>query len=180
MATKVYIRPNWKHIQKTAGKLEFDDYWKITLEKAEKYGKRIGFRIMMNNPDSVDDVLPEFILKKVNLCKLKGEWERNSKNGKRQHLQPEYHNPYFLSCYEEMQDLLAEKYNGNHLIEYMDTSLYGFWGEGHTWPYEGNNFPDNHIAEETFLKMFDIQLKYWANTPLLTNTQPDFSRVGKF
>ena len=60
----------------------------------------------------------------------------------------------------------------------MDTFMYGFWGEGHSWPFEGNPFPDNVTAEKTFVKMFDTQLEYWTKTPLATNTQPDFSRVG--
>jgi hypothetical protein len=180
LATKVYIRPNWRHVQKQAGKLQFDDYWNITLEKAEKYGKRVCFRVMMNNPDILENALPEFMLKKVPLHKLKGKWEGDKSKPRFQHdhLQPEYHNPYFLACYEELQQLMADKYNGSPLIEYMDTNLYGFWGEGHTWPYDGNNFPDRYVAEETFVKMFEMQQKYWTKVPLVTNTQPDFSCVG--
>jgi hypothetical protein len=34
------------------------------------------------------------------------------------------------------------------------------------------------IAEQTWMKMFDTQLEFWTKTPLVTNTQPDFSRVG--
>jgi len=74
--------------------------------------------------------------------------------------------------------MLSEKYNGSDLIEYMDTNMYGFWGEGHTWPYKGNPYKDRVVAEETFLKMFDIQLKYWDKVPLVTNTQPDCACVG--
>ena len=59
LATKVYIRPNWKHIQKTPGRLDFDDYWNITMDKAAKYCKRVGFRIMMNNPDILENALPD-------------------------------------------------------------------------------------------------------------------------
>ena len=60
----------------------------------------------------------------------------------------------------------------------MDTCLYGFWGEGHTWPYEDHPFEGDFGGEETFLKMYDIQNRYFDKVPLLTNTQPDFSRVG--
>ena len=28
------------------------------------------------------------------------------------------------------------------------------------------------------MKMFDVQLEHWKKTPLVTNTQPDYSRVG--
>ncbi len=56
--------------------------------------------------------------------------------------------------------------------------MYGFWGEGHTWPFSNNPFPDYQTAERTWLNMLDVQLEHFTKTPLLTNTQPDFSRVG--
>jgi len=60
--------------------------------------------------------------------------------------------------------------------------MYGFWGEGHTWPFEEkrNPFPDDATAEATWVRMFERQLEHWKKTPLATNTQPDFSRVGNF
>ena len=180
LGTKVYIRPNWRHIQKRPGKLEPDDYWKITMDKAAKYGKRVGFRIMMNNPDIIEDALPEFMLKKLKLHKLKGTWtgDPSTPRFQHEHLQPDYSDPYFKECYEELQALLAEQYNGNPLIEYVDTCMYGLWGEGHTWPYEGNPYPSREVAEEAMLNLLDVQLKYWTKVPLVTNTQPDFSVVG--
>jgi len=60
----------------------------------------------------------------------------------------------------------------------MDTFMYGFWGEGHTWPYRNNPFPDYATAERTWIHMWEVQNHYWDKTPLATNTQPDFSRVG--
>jgi hypothetical protein len=67
-------------------------------------------------------------------------------------------------------------------VEYVDTAMYGFWGEGHTWPFEDkrNPFPDYATAEATWVRMFEKQLAHWKKTPLTTNTQPDFSRVGNF
>jgi hypothetical protein len=60
----------------------------------------------------------------------------------------------------------------------VDTFMYGFWGEGHTWPYTNNPFPDYPTAEATWVRLFETQLDCWRRTPLVTNTQPDFSRVG--
>ena len=43
----------------------------------------------------------------------------------------------------------------------------------------GNNpFPDYLTAERTWTDMLEVQLEYFKKTPLLTNTQPDYSRVG--
>ncbi|MGH7993622.1 MAG: hypothetical protein ACREDQ_08905, partial [Limisphaerales bacterium] len=73
---------------------------------------------------------------------------------------------------------LAAELDGNPLVEFMDLMMYGFWGEGHTWPYEGNPFPSQLVAEQTWAAMFETQLQHWTKVPLATNTQPDFSNVG--
>jgi hypothetical protein len=73
---------------------------------------------------------------------------------------------------------LAAEFDGNPLIEFIDTFMYGFWGEGHTWPFPNNPFPDYVTAERTWMNMLEVQLEQFKKTPLLTNTQPDFSRVG--
>lgn len=179
LGTKAYIRPNWRHIQKKEGVLEFDDYWNITLEKAAEYGKRVIFRVMLCNPDTLENALPDYVLKKVPLDRLKGEWKGDPSQPRFQHehFQPRY-NDYLIGYFEEMQNLLAEKYNGSAVIECVDTNMFGFWGEGHAWPYEGHNFPNKKAAEDTFLKIYDIQQAAWTHVPLLTNVEPDHSGVG--
>jgi hypothetical protein len=34
------------------------------------------------------------------------------------------------------------------------------------------------VAEQTWMKMLETQLEIWSKTPLVTNTEPDFSLVG--
>ena len=149
---KIYMRPDWYQIQKTPGKLEFPEYWKITYELAKQYNKQIGFRIMTENPDVTYDGMPEFLKKKVPYVKLKGEWKGNPNNIRYQrspHSMPRYDHPDYQAAFRELNALLADQFNGNPMIEYMDTFMYGFWGEGHTWPYDGHSFPDDVIAEQT-------------------------------
>ena len=55
--------------------------------------------------------------------------------------------------------MLAAELNGNPQVEYMDTMMYGFWGEGHTWPFEGNIVPEQRLAEQTWMKMLETQLE---------------------
>jgi hypothetical protein len=177
---KIYIRLNWRDIQKQAGRLDFPAGWKITFDLAKQYKKRIGFRIMLENPDFEYPGMPEFLMQKVPYLKLKGEWKRNSTESryKKEHQMPQYDHPAYQAAFREMNELLAAELNGNPQVEYIDTMMYGFWGEGHTWPFEGNSFTDDHTAEKTFIKMFETQLELWTKTPLVTNTQPDYSRVG--
>jgi hypothetical protein len=177
---KVYLRPNWREVQKEPGKIEFPHWWNVTLDLAKRYNKEVGFRIMLENPDVPDPGMPDFLMQKVPYVKLKGEWKGNQSETRyrKEHRMPRYDDPAYQAAFRDLNMLLAAQLNGNPQIEFMDTMMYGFWGEGHTWPFEGNIFPSNVVAEQTFSKMFETQLEYWTKVPLVTNTQPDFSSVG--
>ncbi|MGH9493695.1 MAG: hypothetical protein ACRD3B_01755 [Candidatus Sulfotelmatobacter sp.] len=171
LGSKLYLRVNWKDVQQRPGRLDFCEHWKLTFELAKKYQKRIGFRVMLSNPDIPDSPLPEFLRGKIPMVNL-GDWL------KRPRYEPRYDDPAFQTAWRELVDLLADAYDGHSDVEYVDTFMYGFWGEGHTWPLEKNPFPDNVTAENTFVNMLNYQLGRWKKTPLATNTQPDFSKVG--
>lgn len=175
LGQKLYIRPTWREVQPRRGRLDFPDYWKLTFELAKRYNKQVGFRIQMRAPDYREEALPEFVLGKVPMVKLEGQWRRNAKNGFEE---PRYDHPYFQEAFQELNGLLAAELNGNPLVEFIDTFMYGFWGEGHTWPFKNNPFPNYQTAERTWVGMFETQLEKWTKTPLVTNTQPDFSLVG--
>jgi len=171
LGTKLYVRVNWKDVQTKSGRLDTSELWKTSFALARQYQKRIAFRIMISNPDIPGYALPEFIREKVPMVKL-GSWL------KREREEPRCDDPYFQSAFQDLVGLLAAEYDGNADVEYVDTCMYGFWGEGHTWPLERNPYPDYTTAENTFVKMYDWQNAQWKKTPLLTNTQPDFSKVG--
>lgn len=177
---KVYIRPNWREVQTRPGKLDLPDWWRITFDLARQYGKRVGFRIMLENPDFAEPGMPDFLMEKVPYVPLKGSWKGDTSQVRyrKKHAMPRYDHPAYQAAFGELNALLADQYNGSPDIEYMDTMMYGFWGEGHTWPFEGNYFPSNLAAEQTWLKMLETQLACWTRTPLVTNTQPDFNNVG--
>ena len=177
---KVYLRPNWREVQSRPGSLDLPDWWRITFDLARRYGKRVGFRIMLENPDFPEPGMPQFLIDKVPYVPLKGSWpgDRAQVRYRKKHAMPRYDHPAYQAAFEELNALLADRYDGSADIEYMDTMMYGFWGEGHSWPFEGNVFPSNAVAERTMLRMLDTQLRYWKKTPLVTNTQPDFNTVG--
>ena len=177
---KVYLRPNWNEVQRRPGRLDLPEWWRITFDIARQYGKRVGFRIMLENPDDPAPGLPSFLDGKVPYLPLKGEWKgdrRQVRYSKRHHL-PRYDHPAYIAAFDELNGLLAADLNGSADVEYMDTMMYGFWGEGHSWPFEGNVFPSDLVAEQTWRRLLEIQLRHWTKTPLVTNTQPDFNMVG--
>ena len=171
LGSKLYLRVNWKDVQRVPGRLDLCEHWKLAFDLARQYDKRIGLRVMMSNPDVAGTALPAFVADKVPMVEL-GEWQG------RRRFEPRYDDPFFQAAFDELVGLLAAQYDGHPQVEYVDTAMYGFWGEGHTWPLERNPFPDFATADRTFLRMLEQQLRSWTKTPLATNTQPDFSRVG--
>ena len=181
----LYIRPTWKEIQPRPGKIQLPDYLKLVFDLAKKNHKRIGFRIQMCAPDYTHDAaLPDFVLEKVPRVDLVLSDKENSTSAQRylnnphSRYQPRYDDPFFQQAFRDLVGELAAEFDGNRQIEFMDTFMYGFWGEGHTWPFANNPFPDYLTAERTWMKMLEVQLEHFKTTPLLTNTQPDYSRVG--
>jgi len=185
LGQKLYIRPTWREIQPRPGPLAFPDYLKLVFDLAKKNDKQIGMRIQMSAPDYWHaPALPDFVLDNVPTVDLvldphesPAQGERFLKN-KFSRYQPRYDHPFFQQSFKELIGQLAAEFNGNLSIEFIDTFIYGFWGEGHTWPFGNNPFPDYQTAERTWIDMWEVQQEHFTKTPLVTNTQPDYSRVG--
>jgi hypothetical protein len=185
LGQQLYIRPTWREVQPRPGRLQLPDYVKLVFELAKKNNKRVGLRIQMSAPDYTHEAaLPDFVLERVPKVDLVLSDQESAAAGKRflenphSRYQPRYDDPFFQQAFKELVGLLAAEFDGNPLVEYFDTFMYGFWGEGHTWPFANNPFPDYQTAERTWIKMLEVQLESFKKTPLLTNTQPDYSRVG--
>lgn len=184
LGQQLYIRPTWREVQPRPGRLELPDYVKLVFDLAKKNNKRVGLRIQMSAPDyKHQPALPDFVLDKVPTVGLVPD-EKEKKAAARfmenqySSYQPRFDHPFFQQAFGEMVGLLAAEFNGSPAIEFVDTFLYGFWGEGHTWPFVNTPFPDYQTAERTWVKMMEVQLEHFTKTPLMTNTQPDYSRVG--
>jgi hypothetical protein len=185
LGQQLYIRPTWREVQSRPGRLELADYLKLVFGLAKKYDKRIGMRVQMSAPDYTHEpALPDFVLNKVPKVDLVLSGTENQASAQRYlsnphaRYQPRFDDPFFQQSFRELVGLLAADFNGNPQIEFIDTFMYGFWGEGHTWPFSNNPFPDYQTAERTWIEMLDVQVEHFTKTPLLTNTQPDYSRVG--
>jgi hypothetical protein len=185
LGQQLYIRPTWREVQPRPGKLDMAEYLKLVFDLARKNNKRVGLRVQMSAPDYTHEpALPDFVLEKVpkvdlvvNPNESPASAERYLRNPHARY-QPRFDDPFFQQAFGELVGLLAAEFDGSPNVEFIDTFMYGFWGEGHTWPFANNPFPDYQTAERTWVKMLEVQLEHFRKTPLLTNTQPDYSRVG--
>ncbi len=172
----LYIRCDWRDVQSVGGSLDLGEVWHHTVAFARDAGLRIAFRIQASNPDRPDGrpALPDFLLDRIPMHEI-GDARR--KYGVRRMLEPDYGSPEYAKAFSELNELLAEKFNGDPSVEFVDLMMYGFWGEGHT----GNlpsPFKSYAHARDTFLSLTALQLDVWDCAPLAVNLQPDISCVG--
>jgi hypothetical protein len=171
----LYIRCDWRNVQSRPGRLDLDPIWKLTLDAAKSRGLRVAFRVQLSSPvfEPEQISLPEFLRPKIPMVKI----GRIPGHGTSEYIEPRYDHPEFQKAFTELNGLLAAEFDGDPLIEWVDMMQYGFWGEGHTSDFP-NPFPDDVIAERTFVRMTELQLESWKKTPLACNTQPDISKAG--
>lgn len=172
----LYIRCDWRDVQSRPGSLDLNPVWELTRDAARRHNLRLAFRIQLSNPEVEPDriALPSFLRDKVPLVRI-GQMERRGRMV--DFVEPRYDHPAFQRAFRELNELMAAKFDGDPLLEWMDLMQYGFWGESHTSNLP-NPFPDYYTAEQTFIRMTEIQLDTWKKTQLAVNTQPDISKVG--
>jgi len=179
----LYIRCDWRNVQKQAGRLDLDPVWGLTLDAAKRHGLRVAFRIQSSNtvfqPQQL--ALPEFLQSRIPMVKI-GPMGRHggsdlSSGATGSWIEPRYDHPEYLKALTELNHLLAARFDGDPQIEWVDIMHVGFWGEGHFGGYP-SSFPDSATAQRTLNAMVQLQLDSWKRTPLAMNTQPDISNTG--
>jgi hypothetical protein len=181
----LYIRCDWRNVQKQPGQLDLDPVWDLTLAAAQRHGLRVAFRVQSSNsafqPGQL--ALPEFLRSRVPLAVIGamgkyGDTDGSISGGARGNwVEPRYDHPEYQRALAELNRLLAERFDGDPLIEFVDVMHLGFWGEGHFGGYP-SPFPDAETAQSTLNQMVRMQLATWKRTPLAMNTQPDISNTG--
>jgi hypothetical protein len=172
----LYIRCEWRDVQKQPGKLDLTPIWKLTFDAAKTYGKRVGFRVMLSNtvfqPKQL--AMPDFVQRKVPIVTIGRSQEELRGTEFRE---PRYDHPEFQKAFRELNELLAAEFDGHAQVEWMDLMMYGFWGEAHTSDIK-SPFPDYPTAERAMTAIARMQLDAWKKTPLAVNSEPDISQAG--
>ena len=186
LGQQLYIRPTWREVQPRPGRLEMPDYVKLVFELAKKNNKRVGLRVQMCAPDYTHEAaLPDFVLDKVPKVDLVPE-----RSGKQSLRRKDICRTRTRVISPDTTILFFSRHSKNWLAYWRRNSMAirssslstpsctasGVKGTlGH---FANNPFPDYQTAERTWTNMLEVQLEHFKKTPLLTNTQPDFSRVG--
>ncbi|MBW7995537.1 MAG: hypothetical protein FVQ81_02975 [Candidatus Glassbacteria bacterium] len=167
----LYIRCDWRDVQSSPGRLDLNPVWDLTLQAARQRGLRVCFRVQLSNTVGQPDrlALPDFLRERVPVVK--------GLNNGRPHYEPKYDHPEFMRAFRELNELLAERFDRDPLVEFMDLMMYGFWGEGHShdFPNPASPYP---VSEAVFSEITRLQLNAWTKVQLAANTQPDSNQAG--
>ena len=147
----VYLRIPWSFLEPEEGKFN----WEILDTPAQRWiqgGKKVAFRITatenwtkQGTPQWVFDAGAKY-------------YEVNG------FIEPEYDDPIFLQKLEGFLIKMAERYDDNPNVAFIDIGHFGMWGEGHTvitTPIHGKSW-----RIETQKKYIDLYCKYFRNTRL--------------
>jgi hypothetical protein len=167
----VYLRLTWAQLEPEEGKFN----WSIVDTPAQRWidaGKQCAFRVSCEEsglryatPKWVRDAGARgYNLDYTNdapgrsrITKLEGDtW------------QPAYDDPIFLEKLENFLKVMAERYDNNPNVAYLDIGSYGCWGEGHTV-----NTSMIKYSFETKKRHIDLHLKYFRNTQLCISDDID-------
>lgn len=145
-----YLRWYWSTIEPEPG--EF--HWEIidtALGEAQRHGQRLAIRLM---PYSDRDPLPAWY-------RNSGARRANRSTDKDGDIwQPDFSDPLYLKYWGQLVSEAGKRYDGNPILDSVDVSSVGYWGEG--W----SNYMPPFEAQRPLI---DIWLHAFRHTTLLMN-----------
>ncbi len=145
-----YLRWYWSALEPEQGHYRWDII-DLALAEAQKHGQRLAIRLM---PYSNIDPLPEWY-------RNTGARRANQSSDKDGSVwQPDFSDPLYLKDWGEFVAAAGRRYDGNPILDSVDISSVGYWGEG--W--------SNYMPAFQYQKpLIDIWLKAFNHTSLLMN-----------
>lgn len=147
----VYAGITWRELEPTKGNFDWEgieekwqfDFW------AEK-GCKINIRIIMDTPtnDPTHKDIPDWLytaLMAEDYAGNPGTWYDTVEIGSG--FSPNYNSPLLIAEHQRMIKALAERYNDDPRISFIQLGSLGHWAEWHTWPSGSGVFPNIDVSD---------------------------------
>jgi hypothetical protein len=145
-----YLRWYWSALEPEPGKFRWEII-DLALQEARKHRQTLAIRLM---PYSDRDPLPDWY-------RNSGARRANKPSDKDGNIwQPDFSDPLYLKYWGELVAEAGKRYDGNPVLDSVDISSVGYWGEG--W----SNYMPAFSAQQPLI---DIWLKSFPTTTLLMN-----------
>lgn len=114
------------------------------LDRIASRGHQAVFRFYLDYPNT-EPGIPQFLLDDGLNVRDYDDFD-NGKNARS--ICPDYNDPKLITALVNFIEALGERYDGDPRIGYITTGLIGFWGEWHTYPYDGYSHPENWMPSD--------------------------------
>ncbi len=155
IVSTVYSRFQWKDIETDDGVYDWSAIDNM-ISLCEENGKTFAFGIIPADSGSVDEkgLVPQFVYDKG--CKYVMAKTSSFYSEPSVQRTPVWDDPIYLEEFYKFSEALAEKYDGNKSIEYIDIRAFGNWGEWHTYGLEGSKMPSVKIQKQCIDKWSEL------------------------
>ena len=168
--TTVYLRIAWSYLEPQEGRF----VWSVLDTPAQRWldkGKQIALRISCSE-SFMRYATPEWVQKAgakgYNFSPSKG----SIPNGP--YWEPDYDDPVFLEKLDHFLAALAERYDGNPEVAFIDVGSFGVWGEGHTFASTRRPYPAETIrGTSTCTRSTSRRPCWWRTTTSPCTTEAD-------
>lgn len=156
--------PKWEELNPAEGVYNWESIDEM-LVACEKYGMTYGIRILPyshlsgshDNYGEAHDFVPEWVYEKG----AKKERATLVSDPSVELDLPKWDDPIFLQACKDFASALAEHYDGDPRVEFIDVSVFGNWGEWHTTTFNGNAMPSIEIQKDMIKYYSDVFDKTW-------------------
>ena len=147
----VYANFTWADLEPEKGHYDFDGIEKkFRLSYWKKKNIKLIFRVVLDTPrDEKHKDIPEWLYKEIN---KDGTWyEHEWGKG----FSPNYSNKKLIAYHEQLIKKLAERYNNDPEIAFIEIGSIGHWGEFHTLQQDGIYIPFPKLpVVETYVNQY--------------------------
>jgi hypothetical protein len=155
----VYLRVPWAFLEHEEGKFN----WALFDTPAQRWiakRKRVAFRVTCSE-NWIALATPEWV-RKAGAKGYNYEFGKG-RSEKGWTWDPDFGDPIFLQKFDHFLAAMAERYDGNPNVAFIDIGSYGLWGEGHT--LMSSQVPEAE-ARAMVKKHIDLHVKHFKKTLL--------------
>lgn len=154
--TIVSGEPKWCLLNPEKGKYDWSSIDRM-LDKCEEYGLTYGIRILPYSSYNGKDYVPQWVYDEG------AEKQTVKRKDKDEYIEfPVWDHPVYLQACRDFATALAEHYDGDPRVEFIDVSVFGDFGEWHNSFAEGDYMPS--LEEQK--KMLDHYASVFKKTLL--------------
>ncbi len=164
MSTICSGEPKWDELNPAEGVYNWESIDSM-LEACEKYGYTYGIRILPyshltgshDNYGEEHMFVPDWVFEKgakKQRCTLVSDPSVELDL-------PVWDDPIYIQACKDFADALAEHYDGDPRVEFIEISTFGNWGEWHTSTFHGNPMPSVEIQKDMIKYYSEAFDKTW-------------------